>query len=357
LHFTVESAALINNIADGIISIDPYGIICAFNPAAERMFGYSDVETVGKNLSILFPNSIESNQKINLNDLLSNDSNNVNHEMIASRKDGSTFPVEVGMSEAQIDGKNMFVWIMRDISARKESEAQLQKFIAQITDSNEDLERFAYVCSHDLQEPLRMVRSYSQKLEQYFENQELDENAKKYMQYVAEGAKRAQNLISDILTYSRLDYENKHEEVDLEEVIELVKNNLSVLIEEKQAKINISNIPTVSANRMAMVQLFQNLVSNAIKYNNTVVIDIKAEETADKWLFSVRDNGIGISKEYFNKIFVIFERLHKRSEYGGSGIGLAVCKKIITRHGGQIWVESEEGKGSTFYFTLPKNNT
>jgi len=221
--------------------------------------------------------------------------------------------------------------------------------------SNKELEQFAYVASHDLQEPLRMVSSYTQLLARRY-NDKLDQDARDFIQYAVDGAVRMQILINDLLDYSRIETKGRRfDKVDMHSVLGQVINNLGFLIQEKNALVTNDELPEVVADEGQMVQLLQNIVMNALKFcNNSPRVHISAKEEKDQYIFSVNDNGFGIEPQYFGKIFQIFQRLHPREEYGGTGIGLAICKRIIERHGGRIWVESEPEKGSVFYFTLLK---
>ena len=221
--------------------------------------------------------------------------------------------------------------------------------------SNKELEQFAYVASHDLQEPLRMVSSFTQLLAQRYKGR-LDQDAEEFIQYAVDGASRMQILINDLLDYSRIETRGKKFlTVDMHNVLGQVFNNLSVLIQEKNALVTNDELPEVIADEGQMVQLLQNIVVNSLKFCEAPPrVHISASVEEDHYLFSVKDNGIGIERQYFNKIFQIFQRLHPREDYGGTGIGLAICKRIIDRHGGKIWVESEPGNGSVFYFTILK---
>lgn len=234
---------------------------------------------------------------------------------------------------------------------------QLQQTLEGLNRSNMELEQFAYIASHDLQEPLRMVASFTQLLERRYKDA-LDKDAREFIQYAVDGAQRMQAQLNDLLVYSRVTREkNPFEQINLESALESVLNNISITIEEKKVEITHDPLPTVYGNKIQMVQLFQNLLLNGIKFqpkNQQARLHISATMNGKEWLFSVRDNGIGIESPYLDKIFIIFKRLHTRAEYEGTGVGLAVCKKIVDRHGGKIWVESEVGKGTTVYFTLPQ---
>jgi light-regulated signal transduction histidine kinase (bacteriophytochrome) len=224
--------------------------------------------------------------------------------------------------------------------------------------SNEELERFAYVSSHDLQEPLRMVTLYSQLLERRYKDR-LDSDANDFIEYIVENAKRMKQLIDDLLEYSRLTNRAKEfENTDLEKVLENVLSNLSILIVENNVTVTHDSLPTVLADENQMMQVFQNLITNAIKFRGVEPpkIDISAKKNEKEWIFAITDNGIGINPEHQKQIFEVFKRLHTQEEYPGTGIGLSIVQKIILHHHGRIWAESEPGKGSTFYFTIPTIN-
>ncbi|TND08364.1 MAG: multi-sensor signal transduction histidine kinase [Bacteroidetes bacterium] len=252
---------------------------------------------------------------------------------------------------------------MQDITLQKEQEnklrelnSSLHKRADELSRSNSDLEQFAYVASHDLQEPLRMISSFIQLLEKKYGDR-LDEDARQYIRFAVEGADRMKRLILDLLEYSRVRSSNRDFQLcPLNETVAGVLSALGQRIEECGAVITTGELPVVSANKSQMFQLFQNLVSNALKYRSSraPVIGISCTDQNDSWQFAVSDNGIGIDSRYFEKIFVIFQRLHNKNEYSGTGIGLTICKSIVEHHGGHIRVESEPGKGSTFYFKIRK---
>ena len=237
---------------------------------------------------------------------------------------------------------------------RQQAQAALASKVAELARSNRDLEQFAYVASHDLQEPLRMVAAYTQLLAERYRGK-LDENADKYIAYAVEGAVRMQALIQDLLTFSRVGSSGAEPScVDCNRVVDEVLQNLRAAMQESDAVINRGNLPSVEANQTQMIQLFQNLIGNAIKFRGAgaPVITITGEKRDGMALFTVVDNGIGIAAEHRELIFVIFQRLHTRGEYSGNGVGLAICKKIVERHGGRIWAEPRAGEGTTFHFTL-----
>ncbi len=252
----------------------------------------------------------------------------------------------------------------KDVTDRKTSEARLkelnenlQKHVKELAISNAELEQFAYVASHDLQEPLRMVTSFMSQLEKKY-GDIIDDKGKQYIHFAVDGAKRMRQIILDLLEFSRVGRtEDDLEEVDLNKLINEILALYRKQIEEKHARIIVDNLPVVNIYKTPVRQVLQNLISNGLKYQQpgeAPAINISCEETTFYWIISVEDNGIGIDPEYFDKIFIIFQRLHNKDEYSGTGMGLAITKKIIENLGGRVWVESTEGQGSTFYFTILK---
>jgi light-regulated signal transduction histidine kinase (bacteriophytochrome) len=270
------------------------------------------------------------------------------------RRDGTRVPVYI--ADAMLPGpEGEIAAFILNISDRKQAEQSVLRITEDLRRSNAELEQFAYVASHDLQEPLRMVASYTKLLEKRYQGR-LDADADDFINYVVDGATRMQQLINSLLDYSRVGTRGRDfTSTSCEKILKEAQANLEVSIQESGARITHDTLPTVRADTLQLIQLFQNLIGNAIRFRSEKPpeIHICAEQRDDNWLFSIRDNGIGMESQYFDRIFVIFQRLHTRAEYAGTGIGLAICKKIVERHGGRIWVESELGKGSTFFFTLP----
>jgi len=239
-----------------------------------------------------------------------------------------------------------------------ELEQRVKERTAELQRSNEELQQFVYVASHDLQEPLRSVANFVQLLAKRYQGK-LDAEADQFIGYIVEGAKRMQQLILDLLEYSRVGTrEQEFAATDCEEVLKLALTSLQMAIKESGAEVTHNPLPCVLADGVQVRQLLQNLLSNALKFRSQAppCIHIAAKQDGDQWMFEVQDNGIGIEPQHAERIFVIFERLHTRKEYPGTGIGLAICKKIVERHGGRIWMESQPGKGSTFFFTLPQGD-
>jgi PAS domain S-box-containing protein len=349
--------SIVDHVVDGIISIDERGTITTFNPAAERIFGYTAEETTGRNVRLLMPEPYHAEHDGYIGNYLRTGHAKIigiGREVVGRRKDGTTFPMDLAVSEFHLGGRRYFTGIVRDISQRKEAEAELRRTAEELARSNLDLEQFAYVASHDLQEPLRAVSGCVQVLQRRYAGK-LDERADELIAHTVDGVSRMQSLIDDLLAYSRVGTRGREfVPVDLGEVLTRALANLEVAIEESGAVVTHDELPVVRADGAQLVQLLQNLAGNAIKFrrDETPRIHVGARRREGRWEFSVSDNGIGVQPAYFERIFVIFQRLHTRTEYPGTGIGLAVCKKIVERHGGRIWLESEPGKGTTIFFTL-----
>jgi light-regulated signal transduction histidine kinase (bacteriophytochrome) len=248
--------------------------------------------------------------------------------------------------------------VSHDVTQRKQLEEELKETVEELKRSNAELQQFAYVASHDLQEPLRTITSFTQLLERRYKDK-LDSDADEFIAYIVDAAKRMQTLIKDLLNYSRVATMGKEFKLtDTEEILKASLNNLNTAIDENNAEIIYENLPEIMADSGQILQLFQNLIGNAIKFRKPEIppkIHISAAETEnkDEYIFSIQDNGIGMELQYLERVFTIFQRLHTKDEYEGTGIGLAVSKRVVERHGGKIWVESKLGEGSVFYFTIP----
>jgi PAS domain S-box-containing protein len=276
------------------------------------------------------------------------------------RKDGSTVWVAFSMVvERDAEGRPLYeIAIFDDITARKQAEAALREAHEELKRSNSDLEQFAYVASHDLQEPLRMVSSYTQLIQRRY-GDKLDGDASEFMHYVVDGAARMKQLIEDLLAYSRVGTKGgAFRDVEIEAALGRAVTNLRAAIEESGAAVTWDPLPRVRGDDVQLAQLFQNLIGNALKFRGASAprVHVSCIARDDAYEFVVADNGIGIEPQYFERIFMVFQRLHTKGDYPGTGIGLAICKKVVERHGGAIWVSSQPGEGSQFHFTLPKKN-
>lgn len=345
--------------SNALILVDESGVITLVNRQAEAIFGYDRNSLLGKPIEILVPQDLRTVHQTHFRHY-QQDMNKrpmgKGKELFGLHKKGTTIPIEVTLTPIQFTSGVSVLASVTDISERLAAQQEKDNLIERLSLSNEELERFAYICSHDLQEPLRMVRSYSEKLQMKLGDNLLDEKASRYMFYVTDGATRAQELITDILTYSRLDAEERKEVISMEDIITNVSQNLQDQISKTSAKIQYTKLPCLHANRTLIFQLFQNLISNALKYcEKQPFIEISFNWVDGRGVFSVKDNGIGIAPKYHSKVFKIFQRLHGKNEYSGTGIGLAICKKIVEQHGGQISVISEQGDGATFECSFPRN--
>ncbi len=279
-------------------------------------------------------------------------------EMLRLGEDGKKRWVSLS-GEPVFDASGKFTGyrgVGKDITERKEAEEKLQRAHDELARSNSELEQFAYVASHDLQEPLRMVSSYTQLLARRY-GDKLDADAKEFMGYIVDGATRMKQLIEDLLAYSRVGTRGRElKPVPVEAPLRRAITNVRAAVEESGASVSYDAMPTVLGDEMQLAQLFQNLLGNALKFRSTSVprIHVSAKELETECEFGVQDNGIGIEPQYFERIFMVFQRLHNKGEYPGTGIGLAICKKVVERHGGRIWVSSQPGEGTTFHFTLKK---
>ncbi len=347
--------SLIEASVDPLVTIDPNGKITDVNDSTEVVTGFSREDIIGTDFSDYFTDPLkarEGYQKVFEEGIVRD------YELEIKNKNGQITPVLYNASVYKDDSNNVIGVFAsaRDITELKESEKVLKLRLDELARSNKELEQFAYVSSHDLQEPLRMIASYLQLLDRKYKGK-LDAKADKYINFSVDGATRMQNLIDDLLAFSRVTTQAKEfKPTDLEVIYKETLSNLELSIKENDAVISHDHLPIVQADKTQIAQVFQNLIGNAIKFqgNNKPKINISVTKEDNQWLFSVQDNGIGIDPKHSDRIFEVFKRLHKKRDYPGTGIGLAICKKIIERHGGRIWVESELGKGTIFYFTLPK---
>jgi PAS domain S-box-containing protein len=345
----------VENAIFGLHWVAADGTIIWANQAELDLLGYTRDEYIGHSIT-----EFHADQEI-IADILQrllSDQVVQDYEADLRCKDGSIRRVLIDSNSSWSNGEFIRTrCFTRDITDRRQAELELQNQKQDLARSNAELQQFAYVASHDLQEPLRMITSYLELLERRYKGQ-LDERADKFIAYAVDGATRMQTLINDLLSYSRVGTgEQNRKAVDCEKIVQNVLSNLHLSIVQSHAAITHDSLPKVNGDPSQLTQLFQNLISNAIKFHReeeAPQIHIGVDGTNGKWLFSVQDNGIGMEAQYLERIFIIFQRLHSKTEYPGTGIGLAVCKKIVERHGGNLRVESQPDHGSTFYFTLPQ---
>ncbi|MGE5352639.1 MAG: sensor histidine kinase [Acidobacteriota bacterium] len=341
---------------DGMRLINKKGIMVKVNDAFCSMVGMKKEELEGESFTKIYKSSHE--------ELLQKAVHRIQTRTVVPRYvekfdlwNGKGIWFEVSNNLLKVPHSSpMLLSIFRDISQRKLVEDRLNRTIKKLEESNRELEQFAYIASHDLQEPLRMVSNYTQLLAKRYQNK-LDETGREFINFAVNGAMRMQSLIKDLLAYSRVTTKARpFEPTDCNEILKVVLLDLKFAIEESRATITSGPLPEIMADPTQFRQLLQNLLSNSLKFRTErpPEISISAEARDNEWLFKITDNGIGIDPQYFERIFMLFQRLHDSGTYPGTGIGLAICKKIVERHGGRMYVESEPGRGTSFYFTIPK---
>ena len=344
---------------DAILVADGDGRILLVNQEAEKMFGYLRQDLFGRSIEILLPPRFRGDHADHRAGYIAHPRTRpmgAGLELAGQRKDGTEFPVEISLAPMHAGDAIFVTSIVRDITEQKRADQILRKQAADLARSNAELQQFAYVASHDLQEPLRMVASYTQLLGRRYKGK-LGDDADEFIGFAVDGATRMQRLINDLLAYSRVESRGRDfQETPCNAVVDQVIADLQASIAETGGSVTRDDLPVVSADPVQLGQLFQNLIGNGVKFHGDAPphVHVSAAKSGTEWVFSVHDEGIGIEPQYAERIFVIFQRLHGRDEYPGTGIGLAICKKIVERHGGRIWVESELGNGSTFFFTIPE---
>lgn len=375
---------IMKTVKEGIITSDASGQIIMVNEEVERIWGYSIEELKQMNIVELMPNRYKMRHKEGMKRYIKTGVSHSMNKLLSMeglKKDGTEFCLEINISDLQFEGQHLFTAVVRDITERKAFEealrtskrqlehrtyelegaqAKMNIIIDELRESNQELERFAYIASHDLQEPLRTVSSYVQIIGRELNGEEYA-YLQEYISFAVGGVHRMRSLIEDLLLYSRVGRKAyRPSEVELGEIVEFISLDLAEIIKITGAQIVLQRSSSLIADRSQIRQLLQNLISNSIKFRQEGLppkVFIDCSETEDFWQVKIQDNGIGIAPQAVETIFIIFHRLHPRHEYPGTGIGLAICKKIIDRHGGKIWVESIPGEGSTFYFTIPKKLT
>ncbi|MGA8303045.1 MAG: ATP-binding protein [Thermoplasmata archaeon] len=356
-----DRARLLLDLPQGVLLlVDESQVVRYSNLAIQRFLGYTPKDIVGRPLAELFIASSRGSLTRMVQAHTPGDPV-ASGQFRGLRKDGTVIPLEVILQSAVVEGmqgEKMSGVYLRDFAEREKLVEALAGRAAELARSNRELEQFTYIASHDLQEPLRMVGSYTQLLEQRYGAQ-LDDDAREFLRYAQEGATRMRELIDALLAYSRIDTRAQaFQRVAMSQVLTMALANLRASIEQAKAEVTVTgSMPEVEGDSVQLGQVLQNLIGNAIKFHGPKPphIWVTAERRGSEWQFAVRDDGIGILPEYQERIFVLFQRLHSREEYAGTGIGLSVCKKVVERHGGRLWVESTgvPGQGTTFLFTLP----
>lgn len=342
---------VVDSSPNGVVMVDRRGVIVLVNRETERLFGYTRDELVGQSIERLVPVRFRNSHPDMRQFFFAHPqarAMGAGRDLFGVHKDGSEIPVEIGLNPIEVEEGFFVVASVIDITPRKQAEAELRR-------SNEELEQFAYVVSHDLQEPLRTVSSYVQLLSRRYRDR-LDADAVDFIDFTVGGVRRMQQLIADLLTFSRVGTRGAPlVPTGMQAVYENTLASLRAALDESNATVTADPLPTVVADAGQLAQLLTNLLGNALKFrgHGPPHVHVSATRAGRMWTITVQDNGIGIAPEYFERIFVIFQRLHSREEYAGTGVGLAICKKIVERHGGRIWVESAPAQGARFSFTLP----
>ncbi|MFW5968283.1 MAG: sensor histidine kinase [Persicimonas sp.] len=366
-------SGIVDLSADAIISIDIDQRIRQFNRGAEEIFGYTADEAIGEPLSILLPTDVQEGHAAHVRTFsrsaVSAKRMGERGEIFGKRKDGEVFPAEASISKQKVGGEWIFTAVLRDVTEQRRAEDELRRANEELARSNSELENFATVASHDLQEPLRKIQAFGGRLASKY-GDELPERGQDYLERMQNAAERMNQLIQDLLAFSRVTTRAKpFEPVDLNEVVEQTLTDLELQIERSGGRVLVDELPRIDADALQMGLVFQNLISNALKFHREGVppeVTVSAEageagaddETDDDadtrhWKIIVEDNGIGFEQKYLDRIFDVFQRLHGRGVYEGTGVGLAIVRKIVERHSGSITAESAPDEGARFIITLP----
>ncbi len=354
--------AVLDTVVDAVITIDERGTIQSFNRAAERIFGYRAEEVLGRNVNILMPEPYHSEHDRYLRNYLTTGIKKIigiGREVVGRRCGGATFPMELAVSEAWVGERRIFTGIIRDISERRQAEQERERLIAELEAKNAEMERFTYTVSHDLKSPLITIRGFLGLLQKDVAAGD-EKRIKEDMTHIQEAVRRMQLLLDELLTLSRVGrISNPPQDIDMGQLVGQAVEQVAGQIAERGVQMVIApDLPTAHGDYPRLLEVVQNLIDNAVKFMGDQprpVVEVGAGQEGEETVFFVRDNGVGIDPRYQQKIFGLFERLSADTE--GTGIGLALVKRIIEVHGGRIWVESTPGRGSTFYFSLPSRSS
>jgi PAS domain S-box-containing protein len=350
-------AAIVEQTHDAVVVARRDGTITEWNEGAERLFGHSARDAVGSSVDRLLPRELKDEETRVLERIVAGEAL-AQYETVRLREDGTRVDVALTATPLRDESGTIVAVgsIVRDITDRKRSEAQRKGAERDLARSNLELEQYAYVASHDLQEPLRSIAGFAQLLEERYGNQ-LDDDGRRFIGFITKGVARMQALIADLLSYSRSGQAAlRAQRVDTGELVHETLSSLDAAVRDAGAEIDVGKLPVVEADRAALAQLFGNLLSNALKFTDgrrPPRVDVSAARDEGSWRFTVADNGLGIDAKHADRVFGMFERLHGEDQYGGTGIGLAICKRIVERHGGRIWCEPVQTGGTAFHFTLP----
>jgi PAS domain S-box-containing protein len=356
-------ASAISEIEDyAIILMDTEGNILNWNKGAQNIKGYTSEEIIGKNFQQFYTESDKRDNKPGTLINKAREAGRAHDEGFRVRKDGSLFWGSITITAVHNENGDVvgFSKVTRDLTERKKADTERERHDQELHAKNKELEQFLYIASHDLQEPVRTISNYTSLLLRNYMGQ-LDKDGRKMFEFIGQSCTRMTEMIKGLLDYSKIGVDKKLTSIDCNSILDLVKSDLALIIDETNTIITIEKLPIVEASEMDIRLLFQNLLSNAIKFRRVDAapeIHVSAKNYDDGFFqFSIKDNGIGINPKFGERIFQIFQRLHLKHEYDGSGIGLAHCSKIVELHGGKIWVDSGPGEGSTFHFTISKNKT
>ena len=352
--------AIVDTAVDGIVVIDAQGSIQRFNPAAERMFGYAKAELAGKNVAMLMPSPDREDHGGYLARYLATGEQRVigtGREATAQRKDGSTFPISLSVAEMRVEGRRMFTGIIRDITQAKLGTERQARRIASLEAANRELESFSYSASHDLRAPLLVIDGFSRIIEEDYAGK-LDAEGRRLLGVIRDNIRKMAELIDDLLEYSLLGAKSlSSAEIDMKSLFVDALDGLRASGERLDGVV-LHPLPPARGDATLVKHAVTNLLANAIKFcgkHEHPTIEVSGRENGTQCVYCVKDNGAGFDMQYYDKLFGVFQRLHREDEFKGTGVGLAIVQRVVSRHGGRVWAEGKVGEGAAFYFSLPKS--